>query len=209
MNGEIEFSFEKMQREDIATVMAVDNRSFTLPWSERTYRNEVLDNNNSHYYVLRYHRQPSAPSSRLLARLARRKVEPLLVAYGGFWLVADEAHISTIAVDKGWRGQSLGEYMLMSMLEQAMRLSATKATLEVRESNTMAQNLYQKYGFHVTGKRLRYYRDNNEDALLMSLAGITTKNYQQKFQKLAMALLTRLRERGHSLFQGTAAILRD
>ncbi len=67
-----------------------------------------------------------------------------------------------------WRGRGIGELMLLAMIERSIELGAHEVTLEVRVSNTVAQNLYRKYGFEVVGRRPGYYRDNNEDADLMT-----------------------------------------
>lgn len=186
------FSFEKMKPNDIPAVMAVERRAFTLHWSEHTYRHELLENKHAHYYVLR-HRSSTTPSrwSRLL-RWLRRDPEPPVIGYGGFWMITDEAHISTIAVEMGWRGHGLGEYLLASMIAQAMDMRAVQVTLEVRETNRVAQNLYRKYGFEITGKRLNYYQDNHENAFLMIVSGVHTPEYQEKFRRLASMLPARL-----------------
>jgi ribosomal-protein-alanine N-acetyltransferase len=168
--------------------MAVERRSFTLPWSANTYRHEILENANAHYYVLRRRGEPSGSLSDWLSRLVRREPESPIIGYGGFWMIVDEAHISTIAIDVAWRGRSLGELLLSSMIEQALALNAASITLEVRESNLAAQNLYRKYGFAVTGKRLRYYQDNSESAFLMAAERINTEAYRQQFHLLSEAL---------------------
>ncbi len=189
---EIPYSFENMQWKDVSAVMAIEHRSFSLPWSANTYRHEILDNANAHYFVLRQRAGPPERWTDWLSRLARREPEGPIIGYGGFWLIADEAHISTIAVDIGWRGRGLGEYLLASMVERAIALHAASITLEVRESNRVAQNLYRKYGFVVTGQRSRYYQDNHENALLMAVDGANTDSYRRALSRLTAALSARL-----------------
>lgn len=201
MNDSSTLSFEEMTWEDVPEVMQVDQRSFTLPWSLQTYQHEISSNNTSHYYVLRLQPEPLPRKRGVFSRLSRRKGHVPIVAYGGFWLVEDEAHISTIAVDVNWRGRGLGEIMLMAMIEQAIKLNARKVTLEVRETNVVAQNLYRKYGFVVMGKRPRYYRDNNEDALLMLASDVDSRAYRRTFQRLSAGALQRLRAGGLSMLQ--------
>ncbi|MBN1428146.1 MAG: ribosomal protein S18-alanine N-acetyltransferase [Anaerolineae bacterium] len=92
-----------------------------------------------------------------------------LIGYSGMWHIADEAHISTIAVHPDWRCRKLGELLVWSMVRQAIRQQAHQVTLEVRVSNTLAQNLYRKYGFEILGTRKGYYRDNSEDAYMMGV----------------------------------------
>ena len=191
--SEIPFSFEEMRWEDVPTVMAIEHRSFSLPWSANTYRHEILENAHAHYFVLRRRTAASPPVRfRWLVRRVRQTPAAPIVGYGGFWLITDEAHISTIAVDTSWRGRGLGEYLLTSMIERAMILNAASVTLEVRQSNLVAQNLYRKYGFDVAGLRPRYYQDNQEDALLMTLAGANTETYRQTLRRLTTDLRARL-----------------
>jgi ribosomal-protein-alanine N-acetyltransferase len=206
VNESIPYAFENMRWEDVPEVMAIEQRSFTLPWSANTYRHELLDNQSAHYFVLRY-RSDWAPSrAGWLSRLVRRPPPAAMkiIGFGGFWLIAGEAHISTIAVDTVWRGRGLGEYLLASMVEQAMALNADQVTLEVRIGNHVAQNLYRKYGFEITGKRLRYYQDNNEDAYLMTVAGVNSEGYRSRFEELSAAMKLRLAQ-GRATVRGAAA----
>lgn len=126
-------------------------------------------------------------------RLVRRTRKAPIVGYGGFWLVTDESHISTIASDTKWRGRGIGALMLLAMVERSIELNAAMVTLEVRASNLVAQNLYRKYGFEIVGRRTRYYRDNNEDAELMTVDRIDAPAYQQRLRELREALEDRLR----------------
>jgi ribosomal-protein-alanine N-acetyltransferase len=172
-----------MTVDDIARVMEIDTLSFPLPWSPTSYRYELTQNPNSHFVVAVAGGSPanSAPKEpeSLVDRLKPshwfRPQSPAapppgrqIVGYGGFWFIIDEAHISTIAVHPDWRGQGVGENLFVAMLEQALDLGAQSVTLEVRVSNAAAQALYHKYEFEQTGRRKRYYRDNGEDALLMT-----------------------------------------
>lgn len=85
------------------------------------------------------------------------------------WVILDEAHVATIAVHPDYRGRGIGQRLLARGLLAVYQRGARMAFLEVRRSNLVAQQMYKKFGFRVDGKRLRYYRDNNEDALLMKL----------------------------------------
>jgi ribosomal-protein-alanine N-acetyltransferase len=114
------------------------------------------------------------------------------MAYGGFWLVVDEAHISTIATAQQWRGRGLGELALLAMIERGLELGAHMVTLEVRVSNTIAQNLYRKYGFVITGERKRYYRDNGENAYIMTVDNANGPEYTHQLVTLRAALWMRL-----------------
>jgi [ribosomal protein S18]-alanine N-acetyltransferase len=170
-----------MTLEDIPRVVEIDRESFPLPWSEATYRHELLQNKHSHFLVAietstnHNARQAGQRKSWLadvfgwLGQPQPRQPARSVVGYVGFWHVLDEAHISTIAVAAGWRRRGVGEQLLRAMLFSALEFGAITATLEVRVSNERAQNLYRKYAFEAVGRRRRYYRDNGEDALLMAV----------------------------------------
>lgn len=187
------YKVEPMQWTDVPEVMAIEQQAFTLPWSDYTYRHEILENTHSYYFVARRPNGESPRPASWLKRLARRARKAPIVGYGGFWLVTDESHISTIASDTQWRGRGIGELMLLAMIERSIELGAAMVTLEVRVSNLVAQNLYRKYGFEIVGRRTRYYRDNDEDAELMTVDRIDAPEYQQRLRELREALEDRLR----------------
>jgi ribosomal-protein-alanine N-acetyltransferase len=137
---------------DIMAVHEIDRLSFPIPWSENTYKYEIQENRSSHMNVveIKYNGQNR------------------VIGYVGFWFIIDEAHISTIAVHPEFRNQGIGELLLKWTLKAADKLEARIITLEVRVSNQTAIRLYTKYQFEIVGNRPRYYRDNNEDALLMT-----------------------------------------
>jgi ribosomal-protein-alanine N-acetyltransferase len=109
--------------------------------------------------------------------------------------MAGEAHISTIAIRPDMRGRSFGELLLSSVLDDAAGRGSHVATLEVRVSNTPAQQLYLKYGFEKVGLRKAYYSDNNEDAFIMTTPPLNSGPYREKLAQLSAGLNERL---GHS-----------
>jgi ribosomal-protein-alanine N-acetyltransferase len=139
----------RMRLEDVPAVHEIDMLSFSLPWSERSFRYEVTQNPISRGWVVE----------------AEGRIAAMLV----LWLVVDEAHIATIAVHPDFRRQGIGEQILLSALRSAKDEGAQRAFLEVRAGNAAAQAMYKKYGFTITGVRPRYYKNNNEDAFLMDL----------------------------------------
>lgn len=138
---------------DIPAVLAIDRLSFPTPTPEQVFINELTDNNLAHYQVLT--RDEEAGET--------------VVGFAGFWLIAGEIHISTIAVAPEERRRGRGEWLLLNLLLLACELEPLLVTLEVRRSNTTAQNLYRKYRFAEVGLRRRYYSDTGEDALLMTV----------------------------------------
>jgi ribosomal-protein-alanine N-acetyltransferase len=139
----------RMKLEDVPAVHVIDMLSFSLPWSERSFRFELTENPVSRGWVA--------------------EVDGQVVAMLVLWFIVDEAHIATIAVHPDFRRQGIGEEILLQSLRAARDEGARRAFLEVRASNTAAQAMYRKYGFTIAGTRPRYYRDNNEDAFLMDL----------------------------------------
>jgi ribosomal-protein-alanine N-acetyltransferase len=137
----------RMTSADIRTVMRIETLSFTTTWPHNAFASEINDNRLAHYFVGR--------------------VNGEIVAYGGIWVILEESHITTIATHPDWRGKRYGEEMVQHLLREAAARGASWMTLEVRESNTIAQNLYRKYGFTVVSTRKAYYSDNNENALVM------------------------------------------
>lgn len=152
----------KMRIEDVPAAHEIDRSSFTLPWPERSLRFEVTDN-------------PSARS--WVAELDGRVIGMLVL-----WMIVDEAHIATLATHPEFRRQGVAEQLLIKALEEAHEEGARSALLEVRAGNQVAQALYRKYGFKVAGRRERYYKDNNEDAVLMtlpSLPNVLSSQYEE------------------------------
>ena len=147
------FKLREMRLEDVHRVAAIDQISFPTPWSETTYRQELRENPAAHLYVAEEAKDHSN----------QREV----VGFVGFWFIVDEAHISTIAVHPDWRRIGLGRLILGYALQKAKTLGADLVTLEVRESNHAAIALYRDFGFELRGRRRGYYRDNDEDALVM------------------------------------------
>ena len=204
----LKYRVEPMTSQDIASVMQIEQEAFSAPWSARAYDYELQYNEMAHYYVLRMQSDAgTGVKSRVVTpaswwqRLVRREkdvnVPPtvgqnVILGYGGFWLMVDEAHISTIAAHHDWRRQGIGELLLVSMIDAGAETGAQMVTLEVRVSNMSAQSLYRKYGFEVTGRRKGYYSDNGEDALIMSTPSITTAEFQRRMQELKSKLSGRL-----------------
>ncbi|MBI3734382.1 MAG: ribosomal protein S18-alanine N-acetyltransferase [Chloroflexi bacterium] len=209
----IPYVVEPMQEDDIEPVIVIEREAFSAPWTASAYRHELRHNGMAHYWVVRKQHAPVSAPPRATPRARRRfwnvvfgegalqppvvsasrPALPPILGHGGFWLMAGEAHISTIATVREWRGKHLGELLLAAMIEQAQAWGAEVATLEVRVSNAVAQNLYRKYRFSVAGRRKRYYSDNGEDALIMTTNPLHSAAFQEEFTRLKAQLWERLR----------------
>ena len=142
-------AIRQMTLEDVPTIHEIDMLSFSLPWPEHSFRFELTEN----------------PVSRNWVAESEGRIAAMLV----LWLIVDEAHIATIATHPDFRRKGIGERLMIAALVSARNEGATRVFLEVRAGNAGALALYKKYGFVVAGVRQRYYKDNNEDAILMDL----------------------------------------
>ena len=164
-----------MRASDIPEVLRIDAASFVPPWPERSYRFELHESNVSYMLVLTQRVQRPVRGWRRwwndLVGSDNESTEPeqKVVGYGGLWKIAEESHISTIATHPDYRGQRYGEIMLVGMIGRAIALEAGYIVLEVRVSNTIAQNLYHKHDFEIQGVKRNYYHHDNEDAYAMRL----------------------------------------
>ncbi len=160
---------EAMTDADVKDVLRIEQQSFSTQWPSNAFYQELHDNKLAHYFVGR--------------------IEKRLVAYGGIWVILEDSHITTIAVHPGCRGRKYGEIMLLRLLDEAISRGASWMTLEVRESNTIAQALYRKYGFTTVSTRKGYYSDNNENALVMWAGNLKSDLYRNRLQTLRSTLL--------------------
>ena len=191
MPAQLPYVVEPMTLADLDQVMVIERLAFSAPWSLQAYRYELLKNEYSTMLVIRQAAPLRGRSQSMLSFLGL--VRPNSVrGYGGFWLLVDEVHVSTIAVHPKWQGRGLGELLLVSLLDEGTRLGASNATLEVRVSNLPAQGLYRKYGFSVVSRQNRYYADDNEDAYLMSTPLFETPEFQANLYQCRTQLYDRL-----------------
>ena len=164
----LKLTIEAMRLDDLAEVQRIELASFSSPWPPNAYRSELETNRLASYLVAR--------------------IDDRIVAYGGMWLMVDEAHITTFAVHPAWRRQRIGERLLLAFLDLARDRHAREATLEVRLSNLAARRLYEKYGFRPVGIRPRYYSDNDEDALIMTTERLADARVRDRIERLRTEL---------------------
>jgi ribosomal-protein-alanine N-acetyltransferase len=158
---------EKMTPAEINEVRQIETASFSTQWPSDAFYNELHSNRNAHYFVV--------------------KLDGKTVAYGGIWVVMEDSHVTTIAVDKDYRGRKIGDLLLGRLIAEAMGRGAAWMTLEVRESNAVAQRLYRKYGFATVTVRKAYYSDNNENALVMWAGDLRGELYRNRLDAMRPA----------------------
>jgi len=195
-----------MQYEDIPQVAQIDREAFPGEWvfrSQSAYKKD-LNNPSVRYIVACNKRDVAEPEGqetqkppwfkRLFSSERHLNVPENIVGFSGFWMMMKEAHIIAIGVRNGYRRLGIGEGLLIATIELAQVLNANMVTLEVRASNKVAQELYKKYGFRVTGRRLKYYSSDGEDAIIMSTDSIGSLSFQASLQELKEAHAQRHRE---------------
>jgi ribosomal-protein-alanine N-acetyltransferase len=153
---------------DIREVVVIDRLSFKPAWSEQSYAYEVGKAPSSHMVVMQEVVDASTGWRRFVRPFSSSSGGKIL-GYAGMWMIADEAHISTIASHPDERGKGIGEAILATLVHKAILSQSSYIVLEVRVSNVVAQNLYHKYEFIIADRRANYYHDNREDAFDMRL----------------------------------------
>jgi ribosomal-protein-alanine N-acetyltransferase len=206
---DLPYYVRQMRREDLSQIAGIDREAFPTQWPPANYRRE-LENRLAHYIVACDDGKKVELSevevphnndfSRLVAKIKRLFYHnrfqgndllslstEYVIGFAGIWVMVDEAHITNIAMRESYRRQGVGELLLLSIIDMAIKLSAHYITLEVRASNTAAQSLYLKHGFSQTGLRRGYYTDNREDAILMTTENTTSATFQAHLQQLKQA----------------------
>jgi len=140
--------FEALEVGHIPHLLKIEAQVNTAPWSERAFMNELV-NSNAVFRVAFLNGQ--------------------VVGYGGVWLLVDEAHITTVAVDPSHHRKGIGWKLVAELLYAAKEAGMDCSTLEVRAGNEAALRLYERFGFVREAVRKRYYPDNQEDAVVMWL----------------------------------------
>ncbi len=156
-------TIKPMRLDDIDSVLEIERMSFTTPWARDAYLHELKDNRRACYLVAwEFHR---------------------VLGDAGMWVVLDEAHVTTIAVDPLHRWRRIGKRLLAALIGEARRRRARRVTLEVRKSNIGAQSVYRKYGFKDIGIRKGYDSDNREDAIVMWTGNLWEQAFQERYRK--------------------------
>ena len=142
-------------REDLPAIIAIEEASFSVPWSHQSLAAE-LDNPVAKYYVL------EGETGQVLG-------------YADVWLIADEGQLANIAIHPSARGHGYGETLLRTAMEALFQDGCTSMFREVRQSNAPAQGLYRKLGYEGVAVRKDYYSQPVEDACIMQCQ---KENYQ-------------------------------
>ena len=201
------YSIRPIGKEDLEQVNEIDGEAFPTQWPPANYRQE-LQNKIAHYLVACDDTRTvssagaNPPKNKfslaawLMLWIKRQRLQDVppspitrqyIIGFSGIWMMADEAHVTNIAVRQQYRGRGFGEYLLLATIDLAEKLNASFMTLEVRASNLIAQRLYSKYAFTQMGIRRGYYLDNHEDAIIMSTESLSSDTFQAHTRQLREA----------------------
>ena len=142
-----ELRIREMENSDIEAVMEIDEKIFNTPWNKRIFDYEINENKFAHYFIV--------------------ETNQTIIGYIGLWIVYEDAQITNVAILEDYRGYKIGEHLFGYAVQYAQNQGAERLSLEVRVSNKIAQNMYEKFGLVPAGIREKYYTDDNEDALVM------------------------------------------
>jgi ribosomal-protein-alanine N-acetyltransferase len=159
---------EPMKRRHVRSVVAIEDRIFTRPWSAALYYSELAQPSTRRYFVA--------------------VADGEVIGYIGCMLVVGEGHITTVGVAPEWHRRSIGTRLMLHLVRDVRAQGATALTLEVRVTNTGAQELYRRFGFAPAGIRKNYYADVNEDAIVMWAHDVETDEYAARLAGIARYL---------------------
>jgi [ribosomal protein S18]-alanine N-acetyltransferase len=164
-DGDLEVHLVPMRRRHLRSVQRIETQVYPRPWSLSLFMSELALRASRAYFVAR--------------------VGGMVVGYAGLMFAGEDAHVTTIAVDPVWQRHKIATRLMLNLAREATRRGSKNLTLEVRVSNTGAQDLYRRFGFEEAGIRKNYYVETNEDALVMWANGIQSPEYQQRLTDIA------------------------
>jgi ribosomal-protein-alanine N-acetyltransferase len=152
-----------MRRRHLRRVLQIEEQVYPRPWTHRTFISELAEmRNGSRYYMVAY-------------------VDDVMVGYAGLMFSGNDAHVTNIAVDPEWQGRGVATEMMLDLAILSHERGCEAMTLEVRHTNTAAQNLYRRFGFVPAGVRKRYY-ENTDDAIIMWAHGVDTEEFMERLR---------------------------
>lgn len=142
-----EILIEESTPQDIPAMVSIENECFSEPWSEKAFRAAFTDGIS--YFI-------------------SAKTDGILVGYAGMYNVLDEGYVYNLAVSEKFRGNKIGKKLIKNLLDYSKNKNLSFLSLEVRKSNQIAINLYQKAGFEIIGTRKDFYNFPKEDGIIMT-----------------------------------------
>ena len=164
-----EIEIYPMKIADVEQVYSIEVETFPSPWSKINFISQLLRSKFNFYLV------------------AKKGNE--VIGYIGMIQGMKEGHITTIAVKSKFKRKKIGTILLISLIKKAIKKGITRLHLEVRESNKSAQKFYEKFKFATIGKRIAYYSDTNDNALVMNINNIIDSEYKDFILKMENEIL--------------------
>jgi ribosomal-protein-alanine N-acetyltransferase len=158
----------RMRRRHLRKVLSIEAQVYPRPWSASLFLAEMSQRASRTYIV------------------AKNGSE--VVGYAGMMYTGSEAHVTNIAVDPTWHGHKIGTRLLLTIITEAIARGAETISLEVRVTNEVAQSMYEKFGFSVSGVRKGYYIETNEDAYIMVVGNALSTDYRLRLQRIRAEL---------------------
>ena len=160
----VDIEITRMRRRHLRRVLSIEARVYPRPWSASLFLSELSQRTTRTYIVARH--------------------EGEVIGYSGMMFTGREAHVTNIAVDPDFHGRKVGTRLLMFVVTEAIARGAEVLSLEVRVTNSVAQNMYEKFGFSSVSVRKGYYIETNEDALVMVAENALSTEYRLLLQKI-------------------------
>lgn len=157
-----------MTYRDLDEVCLIEKKTFPSPWTREVFISELEKGSRAIY---------------LVARVSVR-----VIGYTGLFRVFDKGHITNLAIEYGYRRQGIGSSLVLSLIKRAVKNGINHLTLEVRESNRLARELYKKFGFYEAGFKVDYYPDTDEDAVIMWTDDISSLEYKRLLESIELSL---------------------
>jgi ribosomal-protein-alanine N-acetyltransferase len=174
----LEVTITPMRRRHLRNVLRIEALVYPRPWSLGLFMSELALKATRAYLVA--------------------KVGTEVVGYAGLMVTGSDGHVTTVAVDPEWHRNDIGKRLMLGLSTAAAQRGCTGLTLEVRVSNTGAQELYRAFGFAPAGIRRNYYTESNEDAIVMWAHDIDLAAHRQRLDAVAASV------RGTTTWEGVA-----
>jgi [ribosomal protein S18]-alanine N-acetyltransferase len=160
----VELEITRMRRRHLKGVMAIERQVYPRPWSPNLFLSEMSEPRNRAY---------------LVARIGKD-----VVGYGGVMCYGEEAHVTNIAVDPAHHRRKIGTRLLYELIQESIQMGGRAVSLEVRVTNFGAQRLYAQFGFQIVGKRKNYYQETGEDALVMWVDNVRSRDFHDYLERI-------------------------
>jgi ribosomal-protein-alanine N-acetyltransferase len=160
-----------LRRRHLRSVVRIEEECYPKPWSATLFLSELAQRSSRRYTVA--------------------TIGPLVVGYCGLMVIGEDGHVTTLTVDPPWHRRGIGTALLLDQARASPALGVRHLTLEVRASNSAAQDLYRRFGFAPVGLRRNYYSETGEDAIVMWARDVDAGAYAQRLAGIEAHLRSR------------------